>query len=446
MDSYDKEIISQFRIAPIPPTVSTAKSTWISFVLWQCNVISTQFHLSQKQLTSFDMYTALREFGAIDRVSDDPETFTFTMVHTESVKALIPNRVLSVQSINFTVTFVCKQAIRRKVQPNSIYTLPDDCLREIFKFMDFKDLCHVQMVHRRFYNLAIEIIRKKLRTHEPRYVRKHSTDMIRTVINTNPPLWHLEKYLRNFGDPIKSIRINNDTHASKIMFGMMARNCRGVERLVCTIFGDTSEWHRSPASQTLFGSNSHIKRLTINGNGTNTSLPAWRLPHLRTLIFKNVHIRNDQTTQQFFRSNAHLHELKLHDRTQLPTDFSLLLRNLRQLRSCELEQESVPEIIAFLQLIAAAYVPIESFSLTGMKYSENNRNLFAAMGHSLRRLRSLQIDFVSLQSHVSHKSIVGPLRYLEHFRQLSITNLAAKKSRYYAKYNGTWKLVWIIQR
>lgn len=395
------------------------------------NNINYHFIYIQKQLTSYEIYSAVQKFGAVDRVFDDPATFTFSMAHTDSVNALIPNRVLSVKNVNFTVEFVRKQVIRLEFPPNSINTLPIECVHKIFTYLDESSLCSAQMVCKRFYDAANDIVRNRYRGQTP----INFDSLIDMAMDTTThPLWRSEEFFINFGDLVDWPFINNDTHRSRIIFDLVARNCKKIKVVVCDITGNTPEWHQN---NPLLATDSNLKMLQIKGNGTNTSLPQSNMSNLQVLVLQDVHIKKDPSTFEFFRSNSQLYTLKLHCNGSLTTDSFPPLCQLVNLVECTLADESVHIAIKFVDMIGKTNSPIERFTLCGIKYETRGKELFDVMGQCLPQLQELTILDAD-DSSVTPTDICNALRHLTDMKTVHISNRLPKLSKSFAKVDDLW--------
>lgn len=219
-----------------------------------------------------------------------------------------------------------------------INTLNDDCLREIFGYLDRFDLCSTGHVCKRFREISTAVAESV-----------HFNSIEHTDENANP-LWKWEKYFRMFGTTIRAV----DTCSAKlsdIFMVFLSKYCDNIIALDGRIWDKRTMVDLAPLFKSLhklrlhllyddgslhhvFQPNSNLESLDIYARGFKLSpvhLPKLKVLRLRSLIRQH----NQSTAIQFFKLNRQIEKLTLSSKPKI--NIADLLEHLLDLQELEIE-------------------------------------------------------------------------------------------------------------
>lgn len=270
----------------------------------------------------FDVYTELRTYGPIDVPNNSHLTdeFKFTIIRTPLVKRLIPSYKLNVNGTLLTVLHERDEITHRRdterISPiaESLLTppaqdsthhilniLPDDCFREIFKYLDGYDLCTAARCCTQFRAYSHPRLGKKMKKES--YSREYR--------EKNIELWRFDDILYNFGHTIPEYTMGKATYAEQIIIGMIANYCIGLKQLTIRLDEDMC---RLIDYNRFFGIRfkRRLKMRTlklVGGQNCEFRLPPIPMPGLERLVITNISLPNDRQTKIFFWLNPQLKSL-----------------------------------------------------------------------------------------------------------------------------------------
>lgn len=206
----------------------------------------TNLAVRPTQVSLYEVYTALRLYGAIIGLADE-HSFTFELVDTQRTHHLKAMHTFRCAGYDIPVywrrPYDAAATIDRPLAPppqpteqrpkvpqrqspmHILNALNDDCLLESFKYVTaIKDFCAIAQTCVRFN----DVIRRSFRS------RCHKYTLV--FRSAEMPLRVCEQFLRNFGEFIGAVRVLDTTLVSAyedIVIGLIAYHCRAIQRLSC---------------------------------------------------------------------------------------------------------------------------------------------------------------------------------------------------------------------
>lgn len=259
----------------------------------------TIYVYSPQQPSSYDIYKSISALGEVDNISNSPirtQAFAFSIINAEKIN---PMHTMNVNGTNMTITHQSCHTYKIQI---AHHTLNNDCLYEIFKNLDYKDLCTLKTTCRLFNDMANDIIWKKCPAN------------ISTDLNTmqNVHLSQIEKFLCTAGNGLQKAAISNETHRKQIISAMVVRYCKNITELNCHVACDKplDEYYR------FFHAESKIEKLSVWGSRFRpiiyqmVTLPRVHMRHLKVLFVE--HCRLEQRTfLPFIALNPQIEEIWL---------------------------------------------------------------------------------------------------------------------------------------
>lgn len=205
---------------------------------------------------------------------------------------------------------------------NMMNSLNDDCLRHILEecVSDAVGLYELAKVNTRFQYLARKIFETKYRQH-PWFYR---------TLTFWQPLSIIEDFYRIFGKSIIALDFGQ-RYNSDIINGIIETYCPRLESVKCELSEQPSckevqilaqrvkqlhlKWHRlDPLDLTgTFDESPNLELLSIYNCDAKLLLPRTKIPKLIDLRLSNAEFGNSVMIKGFFKQNAQLERLKLHN-------------------------------------------------------------------------------------------------------------------------------------
>lgn len=248
----------------------------------------------------------------------------------------------------------------------SLLVLNDDCLLEIFSYLDIDALCNFALAHKRLRGIAELIFESKSRTIISSATTKKRTELV----------------LKTFGHLCTNYRIKNVWHSyadySSDLLYALTKYCSGnlkrlyLERIV--LKGEVVEKSRSlfeslekltltscsnlgRAFSEVFQYSNELKSLKVYGCEYTTlecDFIMHHFPKLESVRFCSLSTLEDYHLKAFIEKNPNLKKLKINDCPKITTSIyevvSQHLKSLKDLRICEINFTNEENIMHITKL------------------------------------------------------------------------------------------------
>lgn len=309
------------------------------------------------QVSLYQVYLALKPFGLIIEAYEDFEpdsdyrTANFVIERSNESDKLKPARGFAIdddmvlvqwQRNKYVKTKRMRVAAISKKPPNSdesthFHDLNDDCMAELFTYVDVFDLCSLGHVYSRSRELAQKRAESRL-------------ESLELKDNNWTPLWKFERMLRMHGATIDNVKVNS-TQCSDLLMALISKYCTKLEEYTGRISSNQLAPESIPlvrrvavldlyCSGRLDGILSPEGRLqSLAVTAMVDDLPPVRLPELLDIEFRTYKWGNIASVMPFFALNRQMLCLTIH--VNMPAfDIEHILRHLRHLRHLQFDPGS----------------------------------------------------------------------------------------------------------
>lgn len=386
----------------------------------------------------YEFYKELRRYGAIKDVWGNIGDFNFNMIHSDTVNNLKSLKFLSINGISVPIQHEKDVSTIKSCQPNVFDKLNNDCIYELFDYLNFGDIVELSKISVRLNILASHRLRCRYKDQIP--TEFHTADYTEYHNNDYTCLYAIENDLRQFGDLIKTADVDNYGYSARLQMALITEYCPNVENLVCNVGGSTSSWAEFDPILTKLQMT--LKTLIIVGLTTNISLPRVKLPNLFSLTLQNVRIANDVSTVRFFQLNAQLRVLAFHKNVEIVNNVLVPITHLHNLKSFIIHSTMQSVILKCIKLFNRAEIALEQIGIIGIAYSSMRKGLFNAIGNC-KQLKTLTIDELTVAPIMRARTInwtkmIQAITHFEHDPVVIVENTQIEIVFQLTRRNNAW--------